>query len=215
MKPVSIALSDDYDVVVHGLEAMLEPFSDRVQVVELNLTTETITPVDVTLYDTFAQPQGDAEDVDRLLANPNNGRVVVYSWNAQPELVQQALAKGCAGYLDKSSSAEELVAAIERIAAGKVVTLPPTREPTNDVPYGSWPGQQHGLSAREAEILALITQGMTNEDIATRAYLSINTVKSYIRTAYRKIGVSRRSQAVRWGMENGMLPDHHRELRRG
>lgn len=213
MSPVTVALSDDYDVVVHGLEAMLEPFSDRIQVVELNLDTETITPVDVTLYDTFAQGQGDAEDIDLLLANPNNGRVVVYSWNTQPELVQQALAKGCAGYLDKSTGAEELVSAIERIAAGETLSPPQTPQPTAGGPYGAWPGQQHGLSAREAEILALITQGMTNEDIATRAYLSINTVKSYIRSAYRKIGASRRSQAVRWGMENGMLPDHHRELR--
>lgn len=134
MSPVTIALSDDYDVVVHGLEAMLEPFSDRIQVVELNLDTETITPVDVTLYDTFAQGQGDAEDIDLLLANPNNGRVVVYSWNTQPELVQQALAKGCAGYLDKSTSAEELVSAIERIAAGETVSLPQTPEPTAGVP---------------------------------------------------------------------------------
>lgn len=213
MHPVTVALSDDYDVVVHGLEAMLAPFADRVKVVELNLDTATITPVDVTLYDTFAQNQADSEDIDRLVENPTNGRVVVYSWNGQPELVRQALDRGCAGYVDKSTSAEDLVAAIERIAAGEVVTLIPRSTPAAETLHGSWPGQEHGLSAREAEILALITQGMTNENIAARAYLSINTVKSYIRTAYRKIGVTRRSQAVRWGMEHGMLPDHHRELR--
>lgn len=213
MSPVTVALSDDYDVVVHGVEAMLAPFSDRVQVVELNLDTETITAVDVTLYDTFAQTQGDSEDIEEVLANPNNGRVAIYTWNVQPELVQRALAKGCSGYLPKSLSAEELVRSIERIAAGEVVAPPPGTGASIDHPHGTWPGQQHGLSAREAEILALITQGMTNEAIATRAYLSINTVKSYIRSAYRKIGVTRRSQAVRWGMEHGMLPDHNRELR--
>ena len=69
-----------------------------------------------------------------------------------------------------------------------------------------------GLSARESEVLALITQGYTNNDIAARSYLSINSVKSYIRSAYRKIGVERRSQAVRWGMENDMLPDYVRIL---
>ncbi|WP_238154671.1 DNA-binding response regulator [Ornithinimicrobium sufpigmenti] len=213
MSPVTVALRDDYDVVVHGLEAMLAPFADRVQVVELNVDTATVTPVDVTLYDTFAQSQADSEDISRIVENPTNGRVVVYSWNAQPELVRQALERGCAGYVDKSTGAEELVAAIERIAAGEVVTLTPRPEPSGETPYGTWPGKEHGLSAREAEILALITQGMTNEGIAARAYLSINTVKSYIRTAYRKIGVTRRSQAVRWGMEHGMLPDHTRELR--
>lgn len=213
MSPVTVALSNDYDVVVHGLEAMLVPFSDRVQVAEINLDTTTITPVDVTLYDTFARTQGDSEEIEEMLANPNNGRVVVYTWNVQPELVRRALAKGCAGYLDKSMTAEELVSAIERIAAGEIVSPVPRATGTGDHPYGTWPGQEHGLSAREAEVLALITQGVTNEAIAARAYLSINTVKSYIRSAYRKIGVTRRSQAVRWGMENGMLPDHVRELR--
>jgi DNA-binding NarL/FixJ family response regulator len=211
VSPVTLALSNDYDVVVHGLEAMLAPFSDRITIAELNSDTETITPVDVTLYDTFAQAQGHAEEIQRLIANPNNGRVVVYSWNTQSELVQQALARGCAGYLDKSMSAEDLVDAVERIAAGEVIT--PQPRPSTQTVQGAWPGQHHGLSAREAEILALITQGMTNEAIAARAYLSINTVKSYIRSAYRKIGATRRSQAVRWGMEHGMLPDHTRELR--
>ena len=50
-------------------------------------------------------------------------------------------------------------------------------------------------------MLALITQGLSNQEIAERSYLSINSVKTYIRTAYRKIGVSRRSQAVAWGMQ--------------
>lgn len=213
MSPVTVALANDYDVVVHGLEAMLEPFADRVRVVELNADTTTITPVDVTFYDTFAQQQGDSEEIAQLVTNPNNGRVVVYTWNTQPTLVAQALARGCSGYLDKSTAAQDLVTAVERIAAGEVVTPDPRPQATAKTVRGAWPGQEHGLSARESEILALITQGMTNDVIAARAYLSINTVKSYIRTTYRKIGVTRRSQAVRWGMEHGMLPDHTRELR--
>ena len=52
-----------------------------------------------------------------------------------------------------------------------------------------WPGRGEGLSDRESEILALITQGKSNADVARLTYLSPNTVKSYIRTIYRKIGV--------------------------
>lgn len=207
MKPVSVALVNDYEVVVRGLEAMLQPFSDRVRVAEVDINIETATPVDVTLYDTFCNFQADHDAVDAIVANPRAGKVVIYTWNLQPKLVQKALSRGCAGYLAKSGPAEVLVESLEQIAAGKVVAPPPGADPQTDDVGGSWPGKEHGLSARESEILALITQGLTNEEITTRAYLSINTVKSYIRSAYRKIGATRRSQAVRWGMEHGMLPE--------
>ena len=102
-----------------------------------------------------------------------------------------------------------------RIVDGDVIVSPMLDVDDHEVPssdIGQWPGQSVGLSARESEVVALITQGYTNNDIASRSYLSINSVKSYIRSAYRKIGVERRSQAVRWGMENDMLPDHTRFL---
>ncbi|WP_341925302.1 LuxR C-terminal-related transcriptional regulator [Nocardioides psychrotolerans] len=63
------------------------------------------------------------------------------------------------------------------------------------------------LSAREAQVIGLIVQGLSNSEIATAAFLSINSVKTYIRTAYRKIGVTRRAQAVVWGMTHGFAPD--------
>ena len=77
---------------------------------------------------------------------------------------------------------------------------------------GEWPGREAGLTAREAEVLALITQGLSNQEIAERSYLSINSVKTYIRTAYRKVGVTRRAQAVVWGMQHGLAPDRTRRV---
>jgi DNA-binding NarL/FixJ family response regulator len=59
------------------------------------------------------------------------------------------------------------------------------------------------LSDREAEIVRLITLGMSNRDIAGTLFLSVNTVKTYIRSAYRKMGVGTRSQAVMWGVQHG------------
>jgi len=62
-----------------------------------------------------------------------------------------------------------------------------------------------GLSAREHQIVGLIAGGMGNAEIADSLYLSINSVKTYIRQAYRKIGVTTRSQAVRWAVERGQV----------
>ena len=56
----------------------------------------------------------------------------------------------------------------------------------------------------------MITQGLSNADIADRAHLSINSVKTYIRNCYRRIGVTSRSQAVLWGVEHGFRPDRRR-----
>jgi NarL family two-component system response regulator LiaR len=60
--------------------------------------------------------------------------------------------------------------------------------------------------------MALITQGLSNKEIAQRAFLGINSVKTYVRTAYRKINVTSRAQAVLWGVENGFKPDTLRTI---
>ncbi|MDO9498020.1 MAG: LuxR C-terminal-related transcriptional regulator, partial [Nocardioides sp.] len=62
------------------------------------------------------------------------------------------------------------------------------------------------------EVVALITQGLSNQEIADRCYLSINSVKTYVRTAYRKMQVTRRSQAVLWGIAHGLAPDRSRTI---
>ena len=59
-------------------------------------------------------------------------------------------------------------------------------------------------------MLALICQGLSNQQITERAFLSINTVKSYVRTLYQKIGVESRTQAVLWGIDHGFRPDRVR-----
>jgi DNA-binding NarL/FixJ family response regulator len=135
--------------------------------------------------------------------------VVVYTWNFHPELVESARQRGAHGYLSKTLPARELVAALEAVHAGEVI-VSEVGSRARSAPGLDWPGRGEGLSEREAEILALITQGMSNADVARLTYLSPNTVKSYVRTIYRKLGVGSRTQAVLWGVHHGFTPDHHR-----
>jgi len=199
--PIRIAIVNDYELVVAGLAAALAPYADHVAVVELEVGAPVKCDVDVVLYDTFGQAQGDVAELDKLVAD-SEARVVVFSWNIQAELVARTIARGAAGYLSKGLSAEDLVEAIEAVHAGGLV-VPSGVEVSDVLPATEWPGRDTGLSAREAEVLALITQGYSNREIAERSYLSINSVKTYIRAAYRKIGVTRRSQAVVWGLTHG------------
>ena len=115
---------------------------------------------------------------------------------------------GIHGYVSKAVDAQTLCDAVVRVHGGEQVIEP--KPVPEEVEAGNWPGREEGLSARESEVVSMITQGVTNEEIAKACYLSINSVKSYIRSAYRKMGVERRSQAVLWGVEHGMLPVRQR-----
>ena len=208
--PVRLAILDDYQIVIEGVAAMLAPYQERLEVIELDAGKPVVSQVDVVLFDTFAQGQGTDVDVNSVLGD-SGGRLVIYSWNLESELVDGALAAGASGYLWKGMSAEEMVEALESVRDGGRVRPPEGVRVEPD--SGRWPGQAHGLSARESEILALIAQGLTNDEMTKQVYLTINTIKSYIRTAYRKIGVTRRAQAVAWAIEHGFEPDHVRERR--
>ena len=207
--PISIALVNDYDVVLQGLATMLDGYRERVVIVEIDANRPVLDRADIVLYDNFAQPESDHDELSTLVANPRARRVVVYTWNFAPELVESARRQGVSGYLSKTLPARDLVAALEAVHAGEQVVSDAPRR-ARSTPGLDWPGRAEGLTDRESEILALITQGMSNADVARLTFLSPNTVKSYIRSLYRKIGVGSRTQAVLWGVAHGFTPDHNR-----
>lgn len=211
MPPISVAVVNDYEIVVAGVAAMLAPHQDRIRVVELDSGLPVVSDVDLVLYDTFGQVQGDAVDLEDLVTGRGH-RVVIFSWNTQRDLVERAIERGAASYLSKGLSASEIVDALEAIHDGETITPPTSSGLADGAANGEWPGRENGLTAREAEVLALIVQGLSNQEIAEQTYLSINSVKTYIRTGYRKIGVARRSQAVAWGMHHGFEPDRMRSI---
>jgi DNA-binding NarL/FixJ family response regulator len=178
-------------------------------IAELDTNKDVSDMVDIVLYDSFAQPESDHDEISVLIRNQRARRVAVYTWNFDPDLIESARSQGVHGYLSKALPARELVAALEAIHAGDIVI---SDSPLRARSIGglNWPGRSEGLTDRESEILALITQGKSNAEVAALTYLSPNTVKSYIRTIYRKIEVSSRTQAVLWGVRHGFTPDHHR-----
>jgi DNA-binding NarL/FixJ family response regulator len=182
-------------VVVQGLSKMLEPFDGRVRIVELTASAPSRAPADVALYDTFATDLAFGPDVKAQ-------HLVLYTAHTSREFLTAARANGADGVLSKALVPEQLVGALERIRDGEILMLGGALEAESS---GTWPAQDLGLTEREAGILALITQGLRNEEIAHRSYLSINTVKSYIRSAYRKMGVESRSQAILWGVDHGFV----------
>lgn len=198
---IRLTLADECELVTQGLGAMLAPYDD-IALVPPSPGGGLATFVDLTLHDAFARLPLCEATIDRLVGRPAGGRYVVYSWNIHPDLANSALAHGAAGCLSKSLPPDELVEAVRSIAAGETVVRTAQSEKSRELRLA-------GLSPRELEVLGLISAGLTNLEIAEVTALSINSIKTYIRAAYRKIGAASRSQAVLWAVRNGCVVEPH------
>lgn len=197
-----VAHIDNFEVSVAGLRTLLKPFSGRVAVLDLGSAMTRPSSVDVILYEPVRQSPG-SQGMLRDLVRASQKSAIVYSWRDSDGDVPGSFA----AHLSKALPAPELVSAIEALHDGD--TTLNRRIPSDHGPLQVIKGAQrrdYDLTPREAEILALVTQGLTNHEIGGQLYLSINSVKTYIRAAYRKIEVTRRAQAVAWGMEHGLAP---------
>jgi DNA-binding NarL/FixJ family response regulator len=185
---VRVAIINDYEVVVRGLAAMLAPFEHRICVVQADAGGEPTVPTDVALFDTFAGRRHTLARAAEMVRNGCVKHVVVYTWDAAPEFVAAVKDIGVSGIVLKSRSAEVLVDAIERIVDGERVGFDgsATRQSSRLVE----------LSDRESEVLALIARGLTNGQIAEELYLSVETVKTYVKRLYAKLEVHNRAQAA-------------------
>ncbi|MCD6638678.1 MAG: response regulator transcription factor [Nocardioides sp.] len=187
VRPIRVALLERSELTRAGLTALLTPYDD----IALGAAPQpgVTPPADVTLFDTELPLTVDA--VRSLVEHPQTGRVVLFSSHRSMGDVRVALAAGARGFLPKSLPASTLAQSLHRIVAGDVVVLRP-RSAADDV------ATRVGLTRREQQIAELIATGIGNAEIAELTHLSLNTVKSYIRTAYRKMGVTTRPQAVAW-----------------
>ena len=205
VRPLRVVVHDDSELVVRGLERMLSAHADTVVLLPPARPGTPTPPSDLELYDpAYARA---AATADRPFTQ-RHGRLIAYSWDSSRDAVSTELARGAAGYITKRAPAERLVRALVQISRGRVVVdvagpRSPAARARVSTPAPEWP-----LTDRETAVLALISQGLSNQDIAHELSLSINSIKSYIRVAYRKIDVSSRSQAVLWGVRHGLLTCH-------
>jgi len=193
--PVTVALVNDYELVLAGVAAMLRPHRDHVVVLDRALERTPDRAVDVSLFDTYGAADGQIERIKVLADDPMSGTVVVFSFSTAPQLVTASIGAGAAGFISKTVNARQLADAIVTVADGHRVVLTPAPHRHRDGDLG-WPGRGRDLSARDSELLVLLRQGYTNREIAERLYLSENTVKTHLRRLFTKLGVSNRTQAA-------------------
>jgi DNA-binding NarL/FixJ family response regulator len=190
--PVLVAVVSSQAVVRHGLSDLLARHPDRVSVVPYPHAPEP----DVVLFDVLELSQGDVSGLEELLA-ATSAKVLAMNRELRPDLAARALAAGADGLFSIGVSETELLEVVEAAVVGNGTAVGDTADADRRL------GAEVGLTTREVEVLTLIAQGHTNRDIAEKLYLSPNSIKTYVRTAYRKIGASSRSQAVGWAIRNG------------
>jgi DNA-binding NarL/FixJ family response regulator len=186
-KPPRVGIVSTQEVLGKGLAAMLQQHPGRTRLTDAD-------DADVVLYDVLGVHRTNGADLEQLLRETESV-VLAVSRDLRPDLRARALAAGAHGWISMSVDSAGLIEAVEAAAEGR--ELPGAVDRL---------GQSVGLTAREVEVLALITQGMSNLEIAEKLYLSINSVKTYIRSAYAKIGATSRSRAVAWCLQHGFAP---------
>ena len=203
---IRVLVADDHPIVRSGIVALLESADDMevvgtagtgLEAVELAVQ---LTP-DIVLMD-LRMPgiEGD-EATARILSQSGGIRVVVLTTYETDASILTAIEAGASGYLLKAAPQEEILAGIRSVARGEVALAPSiaamlvnrVKRPTVT------------LSAREKEVLALVSQGLSNPAIAKQLFLSEATVKTHLLHAFEKLEVSDRTRAVTKAMELGLL----------
>jgi two-component system, NarL family, response regulator len=206
--PIRVLLVDDHPVVRAGLNSMLRKQSGLRIVGTAHGGREALEflanePADVMLLD-LRMPNMDGIDtlraLHKLLSPP---RVVILSNFELDEEVYRAVEAGAMGYLVKDTSRDEIIDAIKAVHAGN------THFPKRIEERLSERQQRNGLSAREVEILELLSKGLTNKAIGQALGISKYTVRNHVNRILEKLEVCDRTEASTVAIEQGILPTFH------
>jgi len=194
-RPVTVALVNDYQIVVETLRDMLSPFAARVEVVDMEVGTDEVGPADVALFDTLGGQRHALTRAKALVARQGVGHVLIYARNPSAEFVRAAEAAGVDDVIDKSMTGEELVEAIEAVAEDRAPNL------RRRIQRRAGRGE---LTLRDRELLALLAKGLSNEQIAEELFIGIETVRTHLQHLFRRLGVSNRAEAAEHAVPLGL-----------
>jgi DNA-binding NarL/FixJ family response regulator len=212
-----VVLADDQRIVRDGLALVLGLLPNVEVVGTAEDGSQAIALVaehrpDVVLMDLRMPNVGGVEATRRIRQDHPSTQVIVLTTYSDDESIFAALQAGARGYLTKDAGPEEIARAIDRVARGEAMLDPLVQarllenlDHARPRPRPSPPGElPDKLTPREAEVLGLIADGLSNSEIAQHLYVSEATVKTHINRVFTKTGVRDRAQAVSYAYRNGI-----------
>lgn len=200
-------LADDHAVVRSALRVLLEAEPGIQVVAEAGDADGALRYVrghkpSVLVLDLNMPGRSSLETVPAIQEASPGTRIVVLTMQAETAFARQALQSGVTGYVLKDAADAELVEAVRLAAEGKTYLQPALGARLASEPEG---GTQDDLSERETEVLRLIALGYTNAEIAEQLFLSVRTVESHRAHIQQKLGLTTRSELVRYALEHGLV----------
>jgi NarL family two-component system response regulator LiaR len=208
---IRILIADDHAIVREGLRALLATGPDLELVAEATDGIQAVTKTralkpDVILLDLMMPRMDGVEAITEIKKEWQEARIIVLTSFSDDEKVFSAIRSGALGYLLKDSSPQDLLHAIHTVANGegflsptiaskvmREINQPPKLPPTKDP-----------LTERENEILQLVAQGLTNDQIAEKLVVSERTVRTHVSNILAKLQLANRTQAALYALKEGL-----------
>jgi len=208
---IRVLLADDHAIVRAGLKEILAGTGDITVAAEATNGQEVMTRVrgqdyDVAVLDMSMPGRSGIELIKQVKDEKPKLRILVLTMHSEEQYAVRALKAGASGYLTKDSAAEQLVAAIRKIAAGGAYVSPETAE---RLALGASPRSEAAphtlLSDREFQVLKLIAGGQSVGEIAKRLALSVKTVSTHKTRILQKMGFANQAELIRYALEHKLL----------
>jgi DNA-binding NarL/FixJ family response regulator len=213
---IRVVICDDHQILAQGIASLLEG-AGGISVVGIvgtvadALATSVAMKPDVVLMD-YELPDGDGVSAAAAIkASVPDAKVVILTSYSDDTVLVRALEAGCSGFLTKHKSAREVERAVRLAAEGEALISPDMLVRLLPKLSRTEPERKIGsdLTARELEVLELLAEGLSGDAIASRLYLSPNTVRNHVQNLLPKLGAHSRLEAVSIATRAGLL-DHSR-----
>ncbi len=211
--PARIMLVDDHAIVRQGLRSILERERDMRVVAEASTAAETLavigrTQAEIVVLDLKLSPSSDTEGLElcaALTASHPQVRVLVFTTFLDDQLVLRAIRAGARGYVVKDVDTSGLIRAIRDVSRGESAF--DARSAAAMVRGLNAPATEDArkLTPRERQVVQLLARGLSNRDIGVQLYISETTAKFHVGNILRKLGVSRRAEAVYEASKMGVI----------